>query len=91
MSTGNRTRRTGVVEIHGYALRVIREAKGRKVADLAGCLDVDRSYITRIELGYARRVSRVFYSRLLHELQIEDHRALLANAPERPVHGMDAA
>ena len=73
----------GTVDVHGYALRVIREARGRKVAELALSLGVDRSYIARIETGNARRVSTVFYTRLLAELQIEDYRALLAVAPAR--------
>ncbi len=71
------------VEVHGYALRVIREARSRKVADLAGALGVDRSYITHIENGSKRRVSPEFYTALLRELQIEDYRALLAAAPLR--------
>lgn len=70
------------VEVHGYALRVIREARGRKVADLAEALGVDRSYITHLERGSKRRVSPEFYGGLCRELLIEDHRALLANAPE---------
>ena len=73
----------GTVDVHGYALRVIREARGRKVAELAQALDVDRSYIARIETGNSRRVSTVFYTRLLAELQIDDYRALLAVAPAR--------
>lgn len=71
------------VDIHGYALREIRVREGRKVKELAEALDVDRSYIARIELGHARRVSRVFYGRLCKELGIEDRRALLAIAPGR--------
>ena len=71
------------VEIHGYALRVIREARSRKVAELAEALGVDRSYIARIETGNSRRVSKVFYTRLLAELQVDDYRALLAVAPKR--------
>ena len=71
------------VEVHGYALRVIREARGRKVADLADSLDVDRSYITHIENGSKRRVSPEFYAALCGQLQIEDQRALLAVAPVR--------
>lgn len=71
------------VEIHGYALRVIREARGRKVADLAKALGIDRSYITHWENGSKRRVSPELYAQLLAELQIEDYRALLANAPVR--------
>jgi transcriptional regulator with XRE-family HTH domain len=72
-----------VVEIHGYALRVIREARGRKPADLADALGVDRSYIAKIETGHSRRVSQTFYAQLLTELQITDYRALLAVAPVR--------
>lgn len=71
------------IEVHGYALRVIREARGRKVADLAEALGVDRSYITHLENGSKRSVSPEFYSSLCAQLLIEDQRALLAIAPER--------
>lgn len=71
------------VEVHGFALRVIREARGRKVADLAEALKVDRSYITHLENGTKRLVSPELYGALCRELMIEDQRALLANAPER--------
>ena len=80
-----------VVEIHGYATRVVREARGRKVADLAAALGVDRSYITHIENGTKRRVSSEFYSHLCRELLVEDHRALLAVAPEREFVGKPEA
>lgn len=75
--------REETIDIHGYALRELREAKGRAVAELAEKLDVDRSYITRLELGHSKRVSRVFYAKLLKELDIRDHRALLAVAPAK--------
>lgn len=71
------------IRIHGYACRTIRELKGRAVGELAKKLGVNRSYITRIELGYAPRVSSVFYSRLLAELGISDHRVLMADPPGR--------
>ncbi len=71
------------VEVHGFALREIRELRGRKVADLAEALRVDRSYITHIENGSKRRVSAEFYNSLCTELLIRDQRALLATAPER--------
>lgn len=71
------------VEVHGYALRMIREARGRKVADLAAGLEVDRSYIAHLENGSKRTVGAEFYARLLAELQIQDYRALLATAPAR--------
>jgi len=81
MSTA--TTEQNVVEIHGYALRVIREARGRAVRELAEALGVDRSYIAHIENGTSRRVSRTFYNKLLAEIQVDDYRALLAVAPER--------
>lgn len=71
------------VEVHGYALREIRELRGRKVADLAATLGVDRSYITHLENGSKRRVSAEFYNALCGELLIQDKRVLLAVAPER--------
>lgn len=66
------------IAINGFALRVIRERTGVKVADLAQALDVDRSYITKIEIGTSKRVGVDFYRRLLEQLAISDHRALLA-------------
>lgn len=54
------------------------------MADLAESLEVDRSYINKIETGSSRRVGAVFYSRLLNELKIGDYRALLANPHESP-------
>ena len=66
------------VAINGFALRVIRERTGIKVADLATALEVDRSYITKIEIGTSKRVGVDFYRRLLEHLQISDHRTLLA-------------
>ncbi|MFD0927244.1 helix-turn-helix domain-containing protein [Williamsia deligens] len=77
--TTARTGRASAVEIQGFACRVIREARGRKTAELADALGVDRSYITKIETGHSRRVSAEFYSALLAQLQIVDYRALLAN------------
>ena len=78
-----RSQSRSVVEVHGFALRAIREARGRRVADLAVALGVDRSYIAHLENGSKRRVSPEFYSTLCHELMLEDPRALLATAPTR--------
>ena len=72
------------VAINGFALRVIRERTGIKVADLAQELGVDRSYITKIEIGTSRRVGVDFYKRLLEQLAIPDHRALLASPEINP-------
>lgn len=67
------------VSINGFALRVIRERTGIKVAELAEALDVNRSYITKIEIGSSKRVGVDLYRRLLEHLQIQDHRTLLAS------------
>lgn len=79
MTAGNRP----FIEVHGYALRVIRQARGRGVADLAAALEVNRSYIAHLENGTKRRVSPEFYASLCSELLVDDHRALLAAAPTR--------
>lgn len=74
------------VEINGFTLRFIRELRGRTVAKLAanlpgqkGELGCDRSYVTHIENGTKTRVGVEFYNALLLELDIPDHRVLLAN------------
>lgn len=72
------------VAINGFALRVIRERTGIKVADLAEALTVDRSYITKIEIGTSKRVGVDFYRRLLEQLAITDHRVLLATPEINP-------
>lgn len=77
------TKTDRAIEVHGFALREIRELRGRKVADLATALDVDRSYITHIENGSKRRISAELYNALCDELLIKDRRVLLAVAPER--------
>lgn len=70
-----------VVEIHGYALRAIREAHGLSVSALAERLSKDRSYIAHLENGSKRNVSRPLYKAILRVFGITDFRALLATAP----------
>ena len=74
---------TTTVDVQGFALRVLRESRGRTQADLAAALGKDRSYIAKIETGATRQVSSTFYAALLRELCIEDYRALLADPPGR--------
>jgi transcriptional regulator with XRE-family HTH domain len=83
MAMSRETPSNGAIEVHGYALRVIRRARGRAVTDLAAALEVDPSYIRHLETGSKLRVSPEVYAALLRELQIEDYRALLATAPLR--------
>jgi transcriptional regulator with XRE-family HTH domain len=77
---------TSTVAIHGYAMRAIRESRGRKLADLADAVGVDRSYLTKVETGARTRVSPTVYAAILRELLIDDHRALLASPPARGDH-----
>lgn len=70
------------VGVHGFALREIRVRSGIETAALAAQLDVDRSYIAKIELGHSTRVSASFYASLLAALGITDRRTLMAY----PVH-----
>lgn len=70
------------VLIQGYALREIRQRSGISPQSLAAQLGVNRSYITKIELGHSKRVSVAFYANLLAALEIEDRRTLLGNLVE---------
>jgi transcriptional regulator with XRE-family HTH domain len=72
-----------VVEIHGYALRAVREAHGLSVSALAERLGKNRSYIAHLENGTKRNVSRPLYNAILRGFGITDFRALLATAPPR--------
>jgi transcriptional regulator with XRE-family HTH domain len=83
MAMARETPANRTIDVHGYALRVIRRARGRAVTDLAAALEVDPSYIRHLENGSKLRVSAEIYSGLLRELQIDDYRALLAKAPLR--------
>lgn len=67
------------VDIHGYALRAIRELAGLSPRKLADEIGTDRSYIARIENGHTVRVSRPVYRKILTALCLTDYRALLAN------------
>lgn len=69
------------VEIHGFALREIREDRGRKVSEFAASLGVDRSYITHLENGTKYRVSPELYAAICKQLAVRDRRSLLAHAP----------
>lgn len=68
-----------LVEIQGFALRVIRKRSGLEMEELASLVKCDRSYINRIELGQRQQVSETVYARILKALQIADWRVLMAN------------
>lgn len=67
------------IEVNGYAIRVIRVLTGIDIKDLAEAIEVDRSYITRIEIGSSSRVSPQVFAGLCRALSLQDRRAILAN------------
>lgn len=67
------------LEVNGYAVRVIRVLTGIDTKDLAEALDVDESYIRRIELGIRTRLSPKVFNSLCRSLALQDRRAILAN------------
>ncbi len=67
------------IEVNGYAIRVIRVHLGIDMKDLAEALDVDRSYVNRIELGQSTRVSGAVFNSLCRALTLQDRRAIMAN------------
>lgn len=66
-------------EVNGYAVRVIRVLLGIDVKDLADSLDVDVSYVRRIELGTRSRLSGPVFNGLCRALALQDRRAILVN------------
>lgn len=67
------------IEVNGYAIRVIRMLLGIDMKDLADSLEVDRSYINRIELGHSTRVSGAVFNGLCRALTLQDRRAIMTN------------
>lgn len=67
------------LEVNGYAVRVIRVLTGIDTKDLAEALDVDESYIRRIEVGIRSRLSPKVFNGLCRALSLQDRRAILAN------------
>lgn len=67
------------IPINGYALRTIRVLTGLGVSDLAAQVEVERSYIAKIELGHSRRVSPAVFRAICDALEIQDRRALMAH------------
>lgn len=68
---------TNSVGVNGAKMRELRIRLGLPIAELAADLGVNRSYVTKIELGISKRVSPQLYRRLLSRLGLEDYRSLL--------------
>lgn len=66
------------IEVNGPAVRERRIREGISVAELARSVGVARPYITKIELGYSRRVSPKVFSSLTLALGVGDRRSLMA-------------
>lgn len=75
--TGRSMGAVSTVEVHGPALRVIREARGLAAKHLAERAQISESYVRSIERGDRTTVSAALYARMLHELDVADYRALL--------------
>lgn len=67
------------VKIHGPALRFVREAAGRSIADLARVAGVSVGFLARVERGEKRGVGVEVFSALVDELQLQDERVILVN------------
>ncbi len=67
------------IEVNGYAIRVIRVLLGIDMKDLAEALEVDRSYVNRIELGTSTRVSGAVFNSQCRALALQDRRAIMVN------------
>lgn len=67
------------IDVHGPALREIRVRSGMSVAELATAIDVQRPYITKLELGHSRRVSPRVFNAIISALAISDRRAIMAH------------
>ncbi len=73
---------TTAIPVNGAELRRLRKERGIEVRDLAASVGVDRTFITKLELGdpsgTPRRASASTYAALLRALEIDDHDALVA-------------
>jgi transcriptional regulator with XRE-family HTH domain len=70
---------TGLITIHQFALREIRQRTGISVVDAAGQAGLSSSYWRSLENGSRREVSEVTYKAILGALALTDYRTLLAN------------
>ncbi len=75
----SRRPQTTAIPVNGAALRELRIRTGISVAELASEVGVQRPYISKIELGYSKRVSPQVYAAILKALGVRDHRTLLAD------------
>lgn len=69
--------RTCRVQVHGPALRCVRRARGRTLAELADRAAVSVSFLAMVERGVRGGVSLAVFEVLVSELNVRDPRALL--------------
>jgi transcriptional regulator with XRE-family HTH domain len=74
-----------MIEVNGFAFRVIRKLSGLDAGPCADLVGVDRSYLNRLENGTRRRVSPEVFAGMLRALSLTDRRAILANPHGLPV------
>jgi len=75
-------RQTDRVDIHGTALRTVRELANLSRAELAKAGGISTPYLNRLETGERKRCARVVYERMLERLGIgpDNYGALLIPA-----------
>lgn len=74
------------MQVHGPALRFVREAGGRSIGQLAPRVKVSVSFLARVERGVKKAVSRPVFRALVDELGLSDPRVIMAD-PYRPSSG----
>lgn len=67
------------VQIHGPALRHVREQQGRTIGQLARAVGVSTGFLSRVELGVKRGVGVEVFHLLVQELHLVDPRVLAVN------------
>jgi transcriptional regulator with XRE-family HTH domain len=67
------------VQVHGPALRHVRQYRGTTVAQLARVAGVSTSFLAAVERGDRRGVTRRVFDALVSELDLADPRVLLVD------------
>jgi hypothetical protein len=64
--------------VNGYALRLVRELRGRTIGSLARPSGVSTSFLARVERGEKQGVRQDVFDTITGELEVTDARALMA-------------
>lgn len=67
------------VQIHGPALRCVREMAGRSIGQLARAAGCSTGFLARVERGVKRGVNEHVFAVLVAELGLDDPRVILVD------------